>query len=353
MYRLRRHECRFGGALALTETDRTQQSIETDNAVTSEPGQPLLRQVEAIESRRPTASDVPVLSTDDGQGRIRPAESDDRSVQEPPDLSGVETAEPAKPTPVTLSGVEVAQVPATTAGLLRPAFGEGVEFGSFGGDDGQMSKFQLENNGQEVTSGDVQTLDPVTTNGSNSGDDAAQSGNEHLSQSTGTELANAGSDARVGASHDASFTTHLRRADASPLPNQPSSMIDGPGRPFETGSLSVRLDLAQADGEPLQVHVSVVHQTVYARVVTSQTEVQDFLTRNQGRLEASLEQHGLEVGQFLVDSGPHHDRRSSQEWNSQALGRSGAGQERTRVESEISAVPSGLSNSRYRLNLVI
>lgn len=63
---------------------------------------------------------------------------------------------------------------------------------------------------------------------------------------------------------------------------------------------TMRLELQSPDGPPLRLHVSLVEQTVYAKVVTDQPEVQDFLLRNQSRLESQLQSHGLEMGQFSV-----------------------------------------------------
>ncbi|HSE58985.1 MAG TPA: flagellar hook-length control protein FliK [Nitrospiraceae bacterium] len=63
---------------------------------------------------------------------------------------------------------------------------------------------------------------------------------------------------------------------------------------------AMRLELQSPDGPPLRLHVSLVEQTVYAKVVTDQPDVQDFLLRNQSRLESQLHSHGLEMGQFSV-----------------------------------------------------
>lgn len=63
---------------------------------------------------------------------------------------------------------------------------------------------------------------------------------------------------------------------------------------------ALRLELQSPDGPPVRLHVSLVEQTVYATVMTDHTEVQDFLLKNQSRLESQLHHHGLEMGQFSV-----------------------------------------------------
>jgi hypothetical protein len=74
-----------------------------------------------------------------------------------------------------------------------------------------------------------------------------------------------------------------------------------PGASWDTlAPRAMRLELQSPDGPPVRLHVSLVEQTVYAKVVTDQTEVQDFLLRNQSRLESQLHNHGLEMGQFSV-----------------------------------------------------
>jgi hypothetical protein len=74
-----------------------------------------------------------------------------------------------------------------------------------------------------------------------------------------------------------------------------------PGASWDTFTpRAMRLELQSPDGPPVRLHVSLVEQTVYARVVTDQTEVQDFLLKNQSRLESQLNNHGLEMGQFSV-----------------------------------------------------
>ncbi len=78
-------------------------------------------------------------------------------------------------------------------------------------------------------------------------------------------------------------------------------------------SASVRLDVPQGEGEPVRLHVSLVQQTVYARIVTSQTDVQEYFARHHDRLAASLEAHGLEMGQLQVDSGGR-EQQAPQSW---------------------------------------
>ncbi|MEX5214329.1 MAG: flagellar hook-length control protein FliK [Nitrospiraceae bacterium] len=63
---------------------------------------------------------------------------------------------------------------------------------------------------------------------------------------------------------------------------------------------ALRLELQSPDGPPVRLHVSLVEQTVHATVMTDHTEVQDFLLKNQSRLESQLHHHGLEMGQFSV-----------------------------------------------------
>lgn len=79
---------------------------------------------------------------------------------------------------------------------------------------------------------------------------------------------------------------------------------------------AMRLELQSSDGPPVRVHVSLVEQTVYAKVVTDQTEVQDFLLRNQSRLESQLNNHGLEMGQFFVLVDRQGQGPWSYEWES-------------------------------------
>ncbi len=115
------------------------------------------------------------------------------------------------------------------------------------------------------------------------------------------------------------FVSEVRQAARGPL-------AEASGAPMALGSTevpvpssaSVRLDVPQIEGEPVRLHVSLVQQTVYARVVTSQVDVQDYLVRHQDRLAANLQSHGLEMGQLQVDLGAPGQQHMSQSWTHQS-----------------------------------
>lgn len=111
-----------------------------------------------------------------------------------------------------------------------------------------------------------------------------------------------------------SFAADVQRVGGAsrPAPVSPAAAVIP--TPWEPARPSVRLEVAPGDGAPVQVHVSVVNQTVYTRIVTPQPEVQDYLTRQQSRLETQLQQHGLEMGSFVVDSGQQQFGRGGSEW---------------------------------------
>ena len=341
-------------SLTPKKSDQTNQTIVADATVALERADSLVRKVDAAVSERADEPAASALPTNDGRDTTRSVESGGRAAQESPDPTSLHSPEQGHATSAPVFGGAVGQVLATTAGRLSSAFGQAGEFSFYEGDDGPIKDVHMKDLSRSAAPEDVQTMDHVATSGSDSsGDDGSQPDQDHPSRSAGAGFDHAGSESRVGTAQDASFATHVRRADVSQLPNLARPIVDVPGRPFETSSPSVRLDLAHVDGEPLQVHVSLVHQTVYARIVTSQTDVQDFLARNQGRLEASLEQHGLEVGQFLVDSGSHHHHRSSQEWGSQTSEVSQAVREIARSESDRTSASQEWPDTRYRLNLVV
>lgn len=107
-----------------------------------------------------------------------------------------------------------------------------------------------------------------------------------------------------------------------------------------SSSRAMRLDLPSPDGQPLRLHVSLVEQTVYAKIVTDQPDVQDFLLRNQSRLESQLHNHGLEMGQFSVSVDRQGQEPLSYGWEKiwqQSNRRSGEGAAPTEVDAGGSA----------------
>lgn len=152
-----------------------------------------------------------------------------------------------------------------------------------------------------------------------------------------------------GMASSSGFPSVLQSADAVSRA-QPTRAIPQPvPAPWEVTNPSVRLEVAPGDGAPVQVHVSLVNHTVYARVVTGQPEVQDFLARNHTRLETQLQQHGLEIGSFVVDSGQHQSGRSLQEWAQPAP----TTQVRALKATEPAEASSGpVWTRQYRLNVV-
>ncbi len=161
-----------------------------------------------------------------------------------------------------------------------------------------------------------------------------------------------GAERGTQAGGEATFASQLRRSGEAPRPMAPRTMVEGPMRMPEPGTASVRLDVVPGEGGPVQVHVSLVHQTIYARVVTTQAEVQEFLNRNQSRLEAALQQQGLEMGQFVVDSGQQQSWRPPQDWTGREprVPPSGHGPSAQPEEVRGFAAEPG---EGYRLNLVV
>lgn len=114
------------------------------------------------------------------------------------------------------------------------------------------------------------------------------------------------------------FVSEVRQAVRGPLAEASGApMAPGSTEVPVPSSASVRLDLPQIEGEPVRLHVSLVQQTVYARVVTNQVDVQDYLIRHQDRLAANLQSHGLEMGQLQVDLGARGQQHMPQSWTSQ------------------------------------
>lgn len=153
------------------------------------------------------------------------------------------------------------------------------------------------------------------------------------------------------------FSATVQQLSSAPRVAPTQAVPPAPPAPWEVGTPSVRLDMLTDEGLPVQVHVSVVHQTVYARVVTPQAEMQDFLTRNQSKLETQLQQQGLEMGSFVVDSGQQQSQQAWEQWQSrdgsQGTGRT-AHQGRGRAETRdgVAATPASSAGLRSRLHIV-
>lgn len=114
------------------------------------------------------------------------------------------------------------------------------------------------------------------------------------------------------------FVSEVRQAARGPMAEASSApAVPGAVEAPVPSSASVRLDVPQIEGEPVRLHVSLVQHTVYARVVTSQVDVQDYLVRHQDRLAANLQSHGLEMGQLQVDVGARGQQHMPQGWTPQ------------------------------------
>lgn len=152
------------------------------------------------------------------------------------------------------------------------------------------------------------------------------------------------------------FSSTVQQVSSAPRVAPAQAVPPTPPAPWEVGTPSVRLDMLSDEGLPVQVHVSLVHQTVYARVVTPQAEMQDFLTRNQSKLETQLQQQGLEMGSFVVDSGQQQSQQAWEQWQaregSRGMGR--ASQERGGAETRDAGGPAATTGEgrRSRLHIV-
>lgn len=152
------------------------------------------------------------------------------------------------------------------------------------------------------------------------------------------------------------FSSTIQQVSSAPRVAPTQAVPPTPPAPWEVGTPSVRLDMLSDEGLPVQVHVSVVHQTVYARVVTPQAEMQDFLSRNQSKLETQLQQQGLEMGSFVVDSGQQQSQQAWEQWQSrdgsQGTGRAAQGRGRAETRDGAAATPVSNAGLRSRLHIV-
>lgn len=152
------------------------------------------------------------------------------------------------------------------------------------------------------------------------------------------------------------FSSTVQQVSSAPRVAPTQAVPPTPPAPWEVGTPSVRLDMMSDEGLPVQVHVSVVHQTVYARVVTQQADMQDFLTRNQSKLETQLQQQGLEMGSFVVDSGQQQSQQAWEQWQSrdgsQGMGRAAQGRGRAETGEGVAPTPVSSAGLRSRLHIV-
>ncbi|MFO0775896.1 MAG: flagellar hook-length control protein FliK [Nitrospiraceae bacterium] len=175
-----------------------------------------------------------------------------------------------------------------------------------------------------------------------------QSGREGQTSSTFSHQMESSS--MVPSSNGASSSLTAPTARLAPV----AATAPVPPAPWEVGTPSVRMDVTTPDGNPVQVHVSLVHQTVYARVVTGQSDVQDFLTRNQTRLENQLQQQGLEMGSFVVDSGQQQGQ-GRQQWEASTAAHDDMPRPERRQDGAVEQAPTtavAARSSRSRLHIV-
>ncbi|HJU04940.1 MAG TPA: flagellar hook-length control protein FliK, partial [Nitrospiraceae bacterium] len=91
---------------------------------------------------------------------------------------------------------------------------------------------------------------------------------------------------RMAAASPAASAKGERSVSSLALPDGHSHVSPPPAAPLPS---SVYFEVQPPDAGRVRVHLALSDQTVYARVVTEQSEVQDFLVRNVGRLESQLQ----------------------------------------------------------------
>lgn len=113
-----------------------------------------------------------------------------------------------------------------------------------------------------------------------------------------TGVASSVADSKAGAVGQPAAPTHQAPQPAAPHAVQTPDWMpaEGPNR-----TRSVVLEVAQADLGRVNIRVAVNQDTVHAYFTSDRSEVGQFLVNGQDKLQAALQNAGLDMGQFRVD----------------------------------------------------
>lgn len=103
------------------------------------------------------------------------------------------------------------------------------------------------------------------------------------------------------------------------------------------GTATIRLEVSPPDIGRVHVRVALSDGAVYANVRTDQSDVRDFLLRNQERLHQALGAYGLDVGSFQVEVGGRGQQGHDFGWRQESWTPSNRTDEPVQLERPASA----------------